>query len=212
MKNGEIACVVGRVINAEPLVLFSIYGALNLRLSRKLANPIYFPGLPAIRRERLFHARRVGRNVEPDIAYENRSPFVVFLIEKLAAIAGELTNYRRQGQSSIIQVDQIDAPLARRGVVEAERLRLDAEFLVGGGDVELFKVRIAVEKFLVIRDAIVLDPGARVIQAVRKTADMRFPVADQEIKVVRTIALGKVCGIRGGLSLKRKREDCDNKK
>src|SRR5205807_8272828 len=122
--------------------------------------------------------------VEPDIAYENGSAFKVFLMEKLAAIAGKMSNHRRRVQSPVIQVDQIDTPLARCGVVEAERLRFDAEFLVGAGDIELFKVRIAVEEFLVVRDANVLNPEVGVVEAVRKPTNMSFPVTDQEIKVV----------------------------
>src|SRR6266849_8392592 len=123
-------------------------------LSQKLANPIYFPGLPTIRRERLLHARRVGRDVEPDVAHQNGSAFEVFLIEKLAAITGKLARYRRQAKSPVIHVYQIDTPLTRCGVIESERLRLNAEFLVGASDIELFEVRIAVEEFLVVRDTI----------------------------------------------------------
>src|ERR1700689_3577692 len=131
-------------------------------------------------------------------------------MEKLAATAGKMANHRRRVQRPVIQVDQIDTPLVRCGVVEAEGLRFDAEFLVGAGDIELFKVRIAVEEFFVVRDAIVLDPDVGVVEAVRKTTDMSFPVSDQEIKVVRTIPMGKICGIRGGLSLKRERKDCND--
>ena len=151
---------------------------MSLLLSRKLANPIYFPGLPTIRRERLLHARRLGRDVEPEIAHQNGSAFEVFLIEKLAAIAGKLARYRRQAKSPVINVDQIDAPLTGCGVVESERLRLNAEFLVGASDIELFEVRIAVEEFLVVRDTIVLDPDFGVVEAIRETADVSFPVAD----------------------------------
>jgi hypothetical protein len=87
-------------------------------------------------------------------------------------------------------------------VVEAERLRFDAKFLVGAGDVELLEVRIAVEDFLVVRDAIVLDPDARIVEAVWETADVSLPIADEEVKVMRAIALGKICGIRSSLSAK----------
>src|SRR5580658_10382432 len=105
-------------------------------------------------------------------------------MEKLAAIAGKMANHRGRVQSSVIQVHQIDTPLARGGVIEPKRLRLDAEFPVGAGDIELFKIGIAVEKFLVVRNTIILDPDVGVVEPVRKPADMSFPVADQEIKVV----------------------------
>ena len=76
---------------------------MSVLLSRKLANPIYFPGLPTIWRERLLHARRLGRDVEPEIAHQNGSAFEVFLIEKLAAIAGKLASDRRQAKSPVIK-------------------------------------------------------------------------------------------------------------
>jgi hypothetical protein len=85
-------------------------------------------------------------------------------------------------------------------------LRLDVEFLVGAGDVELFEVRIAVEKFFVVRDTVVLDPGCGVVEAIRQPADVSLPVADYEMKIVRTITLRKICGIRGGLSVKVSRK------
>ena len=66
----------------------------------------------------------------------------------------------------------------RCGVVEPKRLRLDVEFFVGARYLELFEVRIAVEEFLVVRDTIVLDPDVGIVEAVRQTADVSFPVAD----------------------------------
>ena len=91
----------------------------------------------------------------------------------------------------------------RCGIIEAERLRLNVEFLVGAGDIKLFEVCIAVEDFLVVRDTVVLDPEIGVVEAVRETADVSFPVADDEVKIVRTIPLRKTCGVRGGLSPER---------
>ena len=116
-------------------------------------------------------------------------------MEKLAATACKMANHRGRVQRPVIQVHQIDTPLPRCRVIEAKRLGLDAKFFVGGRDIKLFKVRIAVEKFLVVRDAVVLDPDIGVVEPVRKPADMSFPVADQEIKIVRTIPLRKICGI-----------------
>ena len=82
----------------------------------------------------------------------------------------------------------------RCGVVEAERLCLNAEFLVGTRDIELFKVRITVEEFLVVRDTVVLDPDGGVVEAVRETADVSFPVGDQKVKVVRPSRWDKFAG------------------
>lgn len=110
-------------------------------------------------------------------------------MEKLAAIAGKVANHGRRVESPVIQVDEIDAPLMGCRVVEAERLRLNAKLLVGGRDIELFEVRIAVEEFLVVRNPIVLDPDVGVVKPVRQPADVSLPVGDQKVKVVRTITL-----------------------
>src|ERR1700683_1240409 len=130
-------------------------------------------------------------------------------MEKLAAIAGKLANHRRRVESPVIQVDEINAPLTGCGVVEAERLRFNAKLLVGARDIKLFEICIAVEEFLVVRNPIVLDPHVGVVEAVRQTAGVGFPIADHEVKIVRTIMLRKICGIRGGLSAKWRREHCN---
>src|SRR5258707_12285740 len=109
---------------------------MSVLLSRKLANPTYFPGLPTIWRERLLHARRLGRDVEPEIAHQNGSAFEVFLIEKLAAIVGKLARYRRQAKSPLIKGHQKNTPPTGCGVVVSERLRLNAECLVGASSTE----------------------------------------------------------------------------
>ena len=46
-------------------------------------------------------------------------------------------------------------------------------------------------------------PNIGVVETIRKAADMRLPVADKEVKVVRAITLREVCRIRGRLRLKR---------
>src|SRR6202041_2178435 len=130
-------------------------------------------------------------------------------MEKLAAIAGKLANHGRRVESPVIQVDQIDAPLTGCGIVEAERLRLNAKLLVDARDIELFEVGIAVEEFLVVRNPIVLNPDVGIVKPVRQTADVSFPVSDEKVKVVGTITLRKIGGIRGGLSMKWRRECCN---
>jgi hypothetical protein len=51
-------------------------------------------------------------------------------------------------------------------------------------DFEFLKVRVAVEKLLMIRDAVVLDPIVGANETVRKPTHMSFPVADKKIKIV----------------------------
>src|SRR5450432_3222720 len=119
-------------------------------LTRQLANPIHFPGLAAVWRKRLLHARRLWRDVQPDVAHQNDTALEVFLMEKLTALARESANHGRRIKRSIVDIDQMDAPLPRLGVVQPQRLRLDMEFLIGAGDLELFEVRVAVEDLVVV--------------------------------------------------------------
>src|SRR5271165_2680200 len=46
-------------------------------LSRELTNPIDFPGLAPVRREKLLHARGLGRNIELHVAQQNRPALVL---------------------------------------------------------------------------------------------------------------------------------------
>jgi hypothetical protein len=55
-------------------------------------------------------------------------------------------------------------------------------------DLELLKVRIAVEKLLVIRDAIIFNLSFGTHQTIGQPAHMGLPVADEKIEVVRTVA------------------------
>jgi len=55
-------------------------------------------------------------------------------------------------------------------------------------DLELLKVRIAVEDLLVIRDAVILDPSGRTDQTIGKPANVSLPVTDEEVKVVGSVA------------------------
>src|SRR5580692_12199871 len=126
--------------------------------SRKLANPVDFPGLAPVRRKRLLHARRLRRNIKPHVANKNGAALVFLLIEKLTAISAKAADHGRQPKSPIVDVNEINAPLPRSRIVETQRLRLDAKLLVGAGHIELFKVRVAVEELVVIRNAVILDP------------------------------------------------------
>ncbi len=81
-------------------------------------------------------------------SHKDGTALVVFLIVKLAAVTRELADHWRQAESPVIDIDQVDAPLVRCRVIESQGLRLDVQFLVGAGDIELFKVRVALEDLL----------------------------------------------------------------
>jgi hypothetical protein len=86
-------------------------------LSGQFANPVCFPRFAAVGRERLLHPRRFRRDIQPDVTYQNRAPFILFLILELAAIAGKLANNRRQVESAFVQVQRVDTPLMRVRIV-----------------------------------------------------------------------------------------------
>ncbi len=129
-------------------------------------------------------------------------------MEKLPALAREGTHDGRRIERSVVQVDEIDAPLPRGRIVKPQRLRLDMKLFVGAGNFKLFEVRIAIEELVVIGDAVVLIPDIGIVEAIRQAADVRFPVADEEVKVVGTVALGEKRWIVGGLSVEL---DCEHR-
>src|ERR1035438_98226 len=99
----------------------------------------------------------------------------------------------------LVHIQQINTPLTRCRVVEAERLGFDTQLLVSAGDVEFFKVRVAIEDFMVVRDAVILNPDIGIVQAIGQAPHVGLPVADEKVEIVRAVALRKVCRIRGGL-------------
>ena len=58
-------------------------------------------------------------------------------------------------------------------------------------DLELLEIGVAIEKFLVIRNAVVLDPIVGANEAIRKPTHVSFPIADQKIKIVRSVTRGR---------------------
>jgi hypothetical protein len=115
------------------------------------------------------------------------------LVIEFAATIGELSDDRRCAEDALVDVDQVDAPLVRLRVVETQRLRLDVLSLAATVDFEFFEIGIAVEYFLVTRNAIIFDSLGRAGQPVRPP-DMSLPIADQKIEVMGSIA-GR-CGWR----------------
>jgi hypothetical protein len=71
-------------------------------------------------------------------------------------------------------------------------------------DLEFLKVRVAVQKFLMIRDAVVIDPVTGTNKAVRKPAHVSLPIANKEVEVVRSIA----CGSRRGRVASARQREC----
>jgi hypothetical protein len=78
--------------------------------------------------------------------------------------------------------------LARVAVVQSERLRLDVQMLLWIIDLKPFEIGIAIEKLLMIGDAVVLNPIVRTNKAIGKPAYMSLPITDEEVEVVRSIA------------------------
>src|SRR5262249_58716732 len=72
-------------------------------------------------------------------------------------------------------------------IVQPERLRLDVQMLLWIVDLKLLEIGVAIEKLLMIGDAVILDPIVGTNKAIGKPTHVSLPVADKEIKVVRSI-------------------------
>jgi hypothetical protein len=81
------------------------------------------------------------------------------LVVEFTSLSVKLAHNRRKIESTFVEIHQVNTPLVRFGIIESERLRFYTELVIGAGNVELFKISVAVEKLLMIRDAIVFDPG-----------------------------------------------------
>ena len=154
----------------------------------------------------MFHAGGLWREVEPDVLHQDGAAFPGLLVVEFAAVAGELAYNGRKVERAFVQVYQVNAPLVRVRVIEAKGLGFDAELVIGGRNIELFEIRIAIEKFLVVRDAVVLDPHVGALQAFGQAANVGLPVSDEKIEVVRSIALRSGCCAARGLRIRSARK------
>ncbi len=78
----------------------------------------------------------------------------------------------------------------RLGVVQPERLRLDVQMLLWIVDLKLLEIGVAIEKLLMVGDAVILDPIVGANHAIGKPSHVSLPVADNEVEVVRSITHG----------------------
>lgn len=123
------------------------------------------------------------------IAHKDCAAFPSLLVVEFTSLSVKLAYNRRKIESTFVEIQQVNTPLVRFGIIESERLRLYSEFVVGAGNVELFKISVAVEKLFMIRDAIVFDPDIRSLQAFGESTNMCFPVTDEKIEIVRSVPL-----------------------
>jgi len=114
-------------------------------------------------------------------------------MKEFSTIRGELTDDRRRADVTFVEIEQIDAPLVGVWVVQSQCLRLNVKMLLRAVYLELLEVGIAIEKFLMVRYAVIRVPGVRAVQPVREPPNMCLPISDQEIKVMRTIMLRNRC-------------------
>jgi hypothetical protein len=85
------------------------------------------------------------------------------------------------GDFPVVSVDALDMAGA------AER-SMKARF-VGAVDLEFLEIGIALEKLLMVRNAIILVPFRRADQTVGQPADMSLPVSDQEVEIMCSVVL-----------------------
>src|SRR5271168_57909 len=94
---------------------------------RLIRNPVHFPRLPSILRERLFKVSRIRRYLRPEESHIDRSALPKFLIVKLTAGVCELAHHRQNGlpQRRILAVRPIDAPLMSLRIISAQSEAFD---------------------------------------------------------------------------------------
>ena len=78
-------------------------------------------------------------------------------------------------------------PLVGLRIVEPESLAFVALVELIAIGVEFFKIRIAIEQLLVIRNPVIFHPVVRAVETVAQNANVSLPVSDQEVKVMRSI-------------------------
>jgi hypothetical protein len=111
------------------------------------------------------------------------------LVVEFASLAVELAHNRRKFESTFVEIDEVNTPLMRFGVIESECLCLYAELAIGTGNVELFEISVAVEKLFMIRNTVVFDPDIRSLQPFGESTNMCFPITDEKIEIVRSVCM-----------------------
>ena|SRR6266496_3748112 len=107
--------------------LFLAFGVLGMRQSsvrvvrfithpRVCGNPIRFPCLTSVVRERLFKVARVGSDIRYHESNQNGAASECFLIEKFATSIFELAN-RGLAHAAAVAVGKVEAPLVGSRVV-----------------------------------------------------------------------------------------------
>jgi len=156
--------------------------AIHARISR---DPVYFPCLAAVLREGLFEMAGVWRDVRNHEANENRPAVEHLLIEKLAASILELANRRRAHRTSAA-VGEVEAPLMRFGIVEAQAQALEVPCRAIGHEFQ--QIRAAIPNRAHNRCAVVLDPRRGARQRVLKALQMSFPGPDFKFEIMLPVA------------------------
>jgi hypothetical protein len=110
-------------------------------------------------------------------------------VVELATVVSELSDNWRQVERSPVEVKQIDRSLVGLRIVKSERLTFIAFVPLLAKGVEFFKIRIAVEQLLVVRNSVIFHPIIRAVETVAQHADVSLPVADQEVEVMRSVPL-----------------------
>src|SRR5262249_5847353 len=116
-----------------------------------------------------------------DESDEDRSALEGILTVELAAAALEFPDRRRR-QGARPAVREVQAPLARRRIVEAQAQAFDVA--VGAIDLELDQVGSTLPDLGDHGGALVFDPGRGPAQGMLKTPEMGFPGADLEVEIV----------------------------
>src|SRR6202041_332080 len=119
-------------------------------------DPIQFPSLASVVRERLFKVARSRSDVRNNKSNKDGSGIECFLIEKLAASILELAD-RGLAHGTAVTVGKIEAPLMGLGIVETQRQTFDATRWAI--DLELYQIGAPIPNLSDHSSALIFDPS-----------------------------------------------------
>src|SRR5438477_8627829 len=192
-----LACALrntSRLSAADTLPSHNRSGLVSAGLARLVLdtgvrrNPVHFPRLATVVRERLLEAARVRRDVGDQEAHVDGPAIERLLVIELTAPVLELAGHRLT-HGARADVREIEAPLAGFGIVESQA----HAFEMAGRPIghELHQIGPAVRDAAHRARAVVLDPGLGAGQGMLQARQVRLPGADLEIEIVLPVSGGR---------------------
>jgi len=168
--------------------LFSREPAGQVRSTPRIdGNPVHLPGRPGVGRISLFEARRIGRHFRNHEPHEDGAAVDhVLTVEKPAPGRVERAVNGR-GQDAVAHAREVQAPLARLGIIEAQRQALDPA-AAGTRDREFHDIGAVGRKRADRAGAAILRPFGRSGKR-RAQPQLGCPRTDLPIEVAASVSL-----------------------